>query len=161
MPGVIKSGARDAVQRFRSRSEHSLDPKGRLNIPTRFRDVLRERYSENLVVTNWKNCLRAYPVPEWEALEEKLLNEGKTQANIGKFVRYLISGVTECPLDKQGRILLPPTLRTELGIARDVVLVGMLEHFEIWDKVAWEEEARHTRETFEEFNDGLSALGIF
>ncbi|WP_240193335.1 division/cell wall cluster transcriptional repressor MraZ [Desulfobulbus alkaliphilus] len=152
---------RNTVQRFRSRSEHTLDPKGRLNIPARFRDVLRERYSENLIVTNWKNCLRAYPVPEWEALEEKLLNEGKTQANMGKFVRYVIAGVTECPLDKQGRILLPPTLRADLGIDKDVVLVGMLEHFEIWDKAAWDEEARHTRETFEEFNNGLSALGIF
>ncbi len=148
------------MQRFRSRSEHSLDPKGRLNIPTRFRDVLRSEYSETLIVTNWQKCLRAYPVPEWEALEEKLLDQGRMQPNFGKFVRYVISGVSECSLDKQGRILLPPTLRSEFGIDKEVVLVGMLQHFEIWDKIAWEEEARHTRDTFEEFNPGLSALGI-
>jgi MraZ protein len=131
-----------------------------LNIPTRFRDVLRTEYSETLIVTNWQKCLRAYPVPEWEALEEKLLDQGRMQPNFGKFVRYVISGVSECSLDKQGRILLPPTLRSEFGIDKEVVLVGMLQHFEIWDKAAWEEEAQHTRDTFEEFNPGLSALGI-
>jgi len=155
------SRKRNTVQRFRSRSEHNLDPKGRLNIPARFRDVLREQYdTEMLIVTNWQQCLRAYPVPEWEALEEKLLDQGRMQPNFGKFVRYIIAGVSECPLDKQGRILLPPTLRTDLNIDKDVVLVGMLQHFEIWDKNAWEEETRHTRETFEEFSAGLSALGI-
>ncbi|MBV5316805.1 MAG: division/cell wall cluster transcriptional repressor MraZ [Desulfobulbaceae bacterium] len=149
------------MQRFRSHSEHSLDPKGRLNIPARFRDVLREQYdSEMLIVTNWQQCLRAYPVREWEALEEKLLDQGRMQPNFGKFVRYLIAGVSECPLDKQGRILLPPTLRAGFSIDKDVILVGMLQHFEIWDKNAWEQETRHTRETFEEFSAGLSALGI-
>lgn len=154
-------GARSAVQRFRSHSEHSLDPKGRLNIPTRFRDVLREQYnSEMLIVTHWQKCLRAYPVAEWEALEETLLAQGKNQPDFGRFVRYLIAGVSECPLDKQGRILLPPALRSGLGIEKDVVVVGMLQHFEIWDKNAWEEETRHTRETFGDFSAGLSALGI-
>ena len=149
------------MQRFRSHSDHSLDPKGRLNIPARFRDVLREQYaSETLIVTNWQQCLRAYPVREWEALEEKLLDQGRMQSNFSKFVRYLIAGVSECPLDKQGRILLPPTLRAGFAIDKEVVLVGMLQHFEIWDKNAWEEETRHTRETFEEFSVGLSALGI-
>ncbi len=113
-----------------------------------------------LIVTNWHKCLRAYPVPEWEALEEKLLDQGRMQPNFGNFVRYIIAGVSECSLDKQGRILLPPTLRAEANIDKEVVLVGMLQHFEIWDKQAWEEEARHTRETFEEFSSGLSALGI-
>jgi MraZ protein len=132
-----------------------------LNIPARFRDVLREQYnSEMLIVTNWQKCLRAYPVAEWEALEEKLLDQGKTQPDFGRFVRYLIAGVSECPVDKQGRILLPQTLRTGLGIDKEVALVGMLQHFEIWDKHAWDEETRHTRETFGDFSVGLSALGI-
>lgn len=123
--------------------------------------MLREQYgAETLMVTNWKKCLRAYPVPEWEALEEKLLDQGRMQTNFGEFVRYIIGGVSECSLDKQGRILLLPTLRTDVNIDKDVVLVGMLQHFEIWDKNAWEEETRHTRENFEEFSVGLSALGI-
>lgn len=149
------------MQRFRSHSEHCLDPKGRLNIPARFRDVLKEQYnSEMLIVTNWQKCLRAYPMAEWEALEEKLLDQGRMQPDFGRFVRYLIAGVTECPVDKQGRILLPPSLRTGMGLDKDVVLAGMLQHFEIWDKAAWDEETRHTRETFGDFSAGLSALGI-
>lgn len=149
------------MQRFRSRSEHTLDPKGRLIIPARFRDVLREEYSENLIITNWQKCLRAYPLPEWEVLEEKLLDPATQQSNFGRMVRYLVSGVTECPLDKQGRILLPLQLRGELGIGKDIVLVGMLRHFEIWDKEAWEEETRATRDNFETFQEGLAALGVF
>jgi MraZ protein len=149
------------VNRFRSRSEHSLDSKGRLIIPTRFRDVLIAEYTETLIVTNWEKCLRAYPVAEWEALEEKLLGQGRMQQGFGDFVRYVISGVAECPLDKQGRILLPPTLRSEFNIDKDVVLNGMLQHFEIWDKDAWAEETRRTREKFGDFSPGLSALGIF
>ena len=146
--------------RFRSRSEHTLDPKGRLNIPSRFREVLRETYTESLVVTNWGKNLRAYPVAEWKILEEKLRTQGNTQPGFDRFVRYVISGVTECTLDKQGRILLPASLRSEQGISKDVVLNGMLQHFEIWDKTAWQNEVRRTQEDFESFQSGLSSLGI-
>lgn len=146
--------------RFRSRSEHSLDAKGRLNIPSRFREVLREVYTETLVVTNWQKSLKAFPVEEWERLEEKLINEGRVQPGMGDFVRYVISGVTVCSLDKQGRILLPPTLRSEFGIDKEVVLNGMLENFEIWDKSAWQLETQRTRERFTDFGPGLTSLGI-
>lgn len=146
--------------RFRSRSEHALDSKGRLNIPARFREVLREMYTETLVVTNWEKCLRAYPVAEWEELEEKLIDQGRMQPGFGDFVRYVISGVTECSLDKQGRILLPVSLRSEFDIEKEVVLNGMLHHFEIWDKAAWDEQTRRTRESFADFSSGLSSLGI-
>lgn len=146
--------------RFRSRSEHTLDTKGRLNIPSRYREVLRDVYTEAVIVTNWRKSLKAFPVAEWENLEEKLLNEGRMQPGMGNFVRYVISGVTECPLDKQGRILLPPTLRNEFGIDKEVVLNGMLDHFEIWDKSAWQLETQQTREKFPDFEAGLSSLGI-
>ncbi|XCN74191.1 MAG: division/cell wall cluster transcriptional repressor MraZ [Candidatus Electrothrix aestuarii] len=146
--------------RFRSRSEHILDAKGRLNIPTRFREVLSEVYSNALIVTNWQKSLKAYPVAEWETLEEKLLTQGRSQPGMSAFIRYVISGVIECSLDKQGRILLPGSLRNEFGISKDVVLNGMLDHFEIWDKGAWQNEVRRTREDFTSFREGLSSLGI-
>ena len=152
------------MQRFRGQSEHSLDPRGRLNIPARFRDVLREQYdSDTLIATHWKNCLKVYPLASWEAAEEKLIrqvDEGNMPKDFGRFVRYLIAGVTECPLDKQGRILIPPTLRDGLNIGRDVMLNGMLHHFEIWDKAAWQEEAKSARESFEEFSAGLAIMGM-
>ena len=146
--------------RFRSRTEHSLDAKGRLNIPSRFREVLRELYDETVVVTNWDKCIRAYPVDEWEQVEEKLMNDGRKQPGMARFVRYVISGVTECSLDKQGRILLPQNLRTEFGIGKEVVLNGMLHHFEIWNKEDWQLETRSARENFHDFDAGLESLGI-
>lgn len=146
--------------RFRSRSEHTLDAKGRLNIPTRFREVLRQKYTDALIVTNWKKSLRAYPVSEWRKLENTLVNEAPKQLGMSDFVRYVISGVSVCTLDKQGRILLPNTLRTEFNIANEVVLNGMLDHFEIWDKGAWIEQTRETRAKFNDFEQGLASLGI-
>ncbi len=146
--------------RFRSRSEHTLDSKGRLNIPSRFREVLRDAYTDALIVTAWDKCLRAYPVAEWERVEEKLLNDAPGVAGMSDFVRYVISGVSECSLDKQGRILLPGSLRTELGFGKEVVLNGVLKHFEIWDKTAWLDEIRRTRDKFKDFEQPLSTLGI-
>jgi MraZ protein len=147
--------------RFRSRSEHSLDDKGRLNFPTRFREVLRQTGSPTLMVAPWKSHLRAYPLAEWEALETKLLREGGSQTGIASFVRYVVGGVVECGLDRQGRILLPGELRLDAGLARDVVLTGMIDWVEIWDKDAWYAENRATRDTFDRHEASLSQLGIF
>ncbi len=158
MAGKVKK--KDTGPRFRSRSEHTLDPKGRLNIPTRFREVLRDSYTEGLVVTNWGKSLKAFPVSEWVKVEDKLRNQAPSLTGFSDFVRYVISGVVECSLDKQGRILLPGTLRSEFGIGNEVVLNGMLDHFEIWDKDAWIDETRRTRDKFKDFEQGLSSLGI-
>lgn len=146
--------------RFRSRSEHTLDTKGRLNIPSRFRDVLQDHDNEILMVTNWHKCLKAFPVQVWERIETTLLVQGKKQPGMDSFRRYVISGVAECSPDKQGRILLPPTLRADFDLKKDVVLNGMLDHFEIWDKTAWERERKLTRDKFSDFEQSLSALGI-
>ena len=151
---------KSSTSRFRSRSEHTLDSKGRLNIPTRFRDVLQGHYQEKLMVTNWHKCLKAFPAKVWEQIETTLLVQGKKQPRMDSFRRYIISGVADCTLDKQGRILLPPTLRTDFDLKKDVVLNGMLDHFEIWDKTAWEEERKQTRDKFSDFEQSLSALGI-
>lgn len=147
--------------RFRGQSEHSLDLKGRLNIPSRFREVLQQQYaSDTLIVTRWIKCLKAYPIPVWEEMEEKMTQRLEDGSLKPKFVRYLLAGVNECPLDRQGRILLPPALRAEMEIGKDVMLNGMLKNFEIWDKGAWQEEALGAQESFEEFNTGLAVLGM-
>ena len=146
--------------RFLSRSEHTLDSKGRLNIPSRFREVLRNVYTEQLVVTNWEKSLKVYPLDAWKKVEDKLIKKARSLPGFGDFVRYVISGVVECSLDKQGRILLPGTIRSEFGIGTEVVLNGMLDHFEIWDKGAWADETRRTRDKFKDFEEGLSSLGI-
>ena len=147
--------------RFRSRSEHVMDAKGRLSFPSRFRDVLDQFESDTLMVTCWGKHLRAFPVSEWELLETKLLTEGKEQPGMASFVRLIVSGVTECNLDKQGRILLPASLRNEINMKKEVVLTGMLDWVEIWDKEAWIAEHQATQAKFEDFEEKLSNLGIF
>lgn len=151
--GIIKS-------RFRSRSEHSLDPKGRLNVPTRFREVLHQYGSADLMITSWGSHLRAYPASEWQIIEDKLLSKGREEANLAGFIRHVVSGISECSLDKQGRLLIPAPLRAEVGISKDVVLNGMLEFVEIWDKDAWLAEFSRTREQFDQYSTSLAKLGI-
>ena len=146
--------------RFRSRTEHTLDAKGRLNFPSRFREVLRQNGSEVLMVAPWNSHLRAYPVAEWEALETKLLTQGGEQPGIASFVRYVVGGVAECNLDKQGRILLPADLRSDAGLTKEVILTGMLDWVEIWDKEASLAEIQTTRGNFESHNASLAKLGI-
>ncbi|MBC8208246.1 MAG: division/cell wall cluster transcriptional repressor MraZ [Desulfobulbaceae bacterium] len=149
------------VSRFRGRSEHVLDVKGRLNFPSRFREVLQQYESEQLMVTSWGSHLRAFPATEWETLEDKLLAKGREQPGLTSFVRLVVSGVTPCLPDRQGRILMPPTLRSETRIVKEVVLTGMLDYVEIWDKDAWLIETQATRENFADYNESLAKLGIF
>ncbi len=145
--------------RFRSRTVHTLDEKGRLNLPTRFREVMRQSGSDILMVAPWKTHLRAFRLPEWEALETKLLTQGGEQGII-KFVRYVVGGVVECVVDKQGRIRIPPDLRLDAKLSREVVLTGMMDWFEISDKDSTETEIEDTRDNFENYQVGLSKLGV-
>ncbi|MEE4167066.1 MAG: division/cell wall cluster transcriptional repressor MraZ [Desulfocapsaceae bacterium] len=152
----------DAIKsRFRGRSEHALDPKGRLNFPSRFKDVLQHYGSEMLMVTSWGEHLRVFPASEWQIFEDKLLTKGREEPNLAGFIRHVVSGVSECSLDKQGRLLIPAFLRSEAGIARDVVLNGMLEFVEIWNQKAWVIESDKTRENLAQYGSSLAKLGIY
>lgn len=152
----------DIKNRFRSSSEHTLDGKGRLNFPSRFRDVLNQYDSKVLMVAPWgRSHLRAYPLSEWESFEDTLLTEGKRQKDIAKFMRYIVSSVVECSLDKQGRILLPQRLRVEANLDREVVLLGTINRVEIWDRETWNKENQATSENFEEFDEQFVEMGIF
>jgi MraZ protein len=114
------------------------------------------------MVAPWaKTHLRAFPIPEWETFENTLMTEGRKQKGSARIIRYVVGGVAECPLDKQGRILLPQYLRGEANLDREVVLVGMLSHVEIWDKALWEQENEATSEHFDEFDEQFAEMGIF
>lgn len=142
---------------FRGRSEHGLDSKGRLSIPARFREILRAKYEEErLIVTNLPECLVAYPLDEWRKLEEEFTRMKFAPPEVLSFQRYFIAGAMECPIDSHGRILIPNNLREEAAIERDVVLSGMLNHFEIWSKVRLEGELRKARDNFESFSRVIS-----
>ncbi len=155
--GIVKS----PVNHFRGRSEHALDEKGRLNIATRFREVLRRQYDERLMITPWHNCLKAYPLPQWEEMEMTLRAEGKKNPNMVKLIRFMVGGVVECSLDKQGRVLLPPNLRTDCAIDKEVVVNGMITYFEIWDKNTWEADNKPSGDNFQNFEQTLIELGLF
>jgi MraZ protein len=145
--------------RFRSRTEHTLDAKGRLNFPSRFREVLRQLGSETLMLAPWGNHLRAYPVSEWEELETKLLTQGG-ENQVGDFFRYVVGGVVECVPDKQGRILIPPDLRNHLKMEKDVVVTGMISWVEIWDKETWSAVTKATLENLPAHGANLAKMGI-
>lgn len=113
------------------------------------------------MVAPWGNThLRVFPIPEWEEFENTLMTEGRRQKGMARLMRYIVGSVAECPLDKQGRILLPQYLREEAKLQKEVVLVGMLSHVEIWDKDRWKEEYENTGDRFSEFDDQFAEMGI-
>ncbi|WP_022853400.1 division/cell wall cluster transcriptional repressor MraZ [Thermodesulfatator atlanticus] len=145
--------------RFRGRSAHNLDNKGRLSIPARFREVLKHRYGNaTLIMTNTPECLHVYPWSEWQALEEKLSNSPFDPPELRLFKRYFLGSAEECQPDRQGRILIPAHLREEVGIEREVVLLGMLNYFEIWSPERLEKEFKRVRENFGELSASVANI---
>jgi MraZ protein len=119
---------------FNGESNHSVDTKGRLIIPTRFRDELGDEFK---VTRGLDGCLFVFPIGEWQAFEEKLRALPLTQSNARRFTRFFVAGAQTCELDRQGRVLLPATLREFAGLEKDVVVTGMINRVEIWDKARW------------------------
>ena len=153
--------SKEIEKKFRSRSEHTLDDKGRMNFPSRFRQVISSHDSNILMVTIWGKHLRAYPMKEWEKLENKLHTQGREQPGLVSFVRLVVSASTKCTLDKQGRLLIPLSLRNEAKIEKDVVLTGMVDWVEIWGKDAWAVEHQTALDNFDNYEESLAKLGIF
>lgn len=145
---------------FRGRYIHTIDAKGRTSIPARFREVIAESGDSRLVLTNFDRCLVAYSIEEWEKLERKAAALPQMKKEVKAFHRYFVSGATECEIDGQGRILVPPTLREYAQLEKDIVLVGLLRKFEIWSLPVWEEEFKKAQAAFEESGDALGDLGF-
>ncbi len=144
---------------FRGRSKHTLDDKGRLAIPARFKEVLGSKNDNCLVLTNHFNCLWAFARDDWRLIEEKAASLSLFDQAVSTYRRYFISGAQECPI-KQGRITIPPDLREIAGLKKDLVLVGELKLFEIWERERWEKEFERVMESFPEVSQSLSELGI-
>jgi len=144
---------------FRGRSKHVLDEKGRLAIPARFREVLQTKTNHILVLTNHDNCLWAFAQDEWKTIEENAARMPQLDHAVNTYLRYFISGAQECVI-KQGRITIPPDLREISGLKKEVVLVGGLKLFEIWDRERWEEEFERAKRNFPQVSQSLQGLGI-
>jgi len=145
---------------FRGRYHHQVDAKGRLSVPSRFREALSSNYDERLIITNFDECLWAYPVPEWQKLERKVGELPQFMDEVKALQRAFVSAAVECSLDAQGRILIPPTLRTYADFDKDVVIVGMTHKFEIWSKQRWDDAFRNAELKLESMGSRLAELGL-
>jgi MraZ protein len=150
---------------FRGISSINLDPKGRLTIPTRYREELQECFDRQLVVTvavddrcvGEAGCLWLYPLPEWEKLEQTISKLPTLNKMAGKLRRFVIGNASECEMDSQGRLLLPEKLREFAGMEKHIVLVGQLNKFEIWNESAWQAKEQEWLDGSD--NEGLEELG--
>ena len=145
---------------FRGRFQHTIDPKGRLSIPAKFRDVLA-RFDGVLIVVPNDNSIEVHPLEEWERLETRINEKSQFDPDVRKIGRLYISRAKEVALDNVGRILLPPDSRTEGGLQRDVTLLGPGRmFFEIWDRVRFEEYERTNGDGLPSLFEKLSLLGV-
>lgn len=125
---------------FRGVNHLTLDAKGRMAMPSRYRDRLVQRCDGQMVVTvDPDHCLLLYPLPEWEEIERKLVRLPSLNPAARRLQRLLIGHATECELDGHGRILVPPPLREFAHLDRRVVLIGQGNKFELWDEGTWTE----------------------
>lgn len=141
---------------FYGEYEHSLDNKGRLIIPSKFREVSKENYIEKFFITRGLDgCLFMFPEDEWKAQEAKFKSLSFTKAEARKFNRIYFSGACEAVPDKQGRILFPKYLKEFAGIKRDIVIIGVSNRIEIWSREKWNEFYKSSKDRFEEISEGL------
>jgi len=137
--------------------QHTVDSKGRVIVPVKFREELGNVF---VMTRGLDKCLFVYPIAEWEILEAKLKALPMTRADARSFVRFFFSGATECELDKQGRILIPTTLRGYAQLERDCVVLGVSNRVEIWSDTLWQSYAGKAEESFAEIAEGLVDLSI-
>ncbi len=122
------------VEMFIGEYRHSLDDKGRVIVPSKYRDKLGETF---VLTKGLDGCLFIYTLPEWSIFEQKLRSLPLTSTNARKFVRFFLSGAIECNTDKQGRILIPVNLRNYSEMLKDIVFVGMSNRIEVWSDQKW------------------------
>lgn len=140
---------------FMSEYNHTVDAKGRLIIPAKFRDTLGEEF---VVSKGMDGCLFVYANEDWNAFEQKLTSLPLINKEARQFARFFLAGAASVELDKQGRILLPAGLREFAGLDKDVVLVGVGSRIEIWSKEKWESMNMDT--DMDDITAAMEGLGL-
>jgi MraZ protein len=136
---------------------HSVDSKGRLAIPAKF----RMRLGEGAIVTRGLDgCLVIYPAQEWQEYAAKLDKLPSTQSEVRDFKRFIFSGATECEFDRQGRVLIPVFLREYAGLEETAVVIGQYSKIEIWSQAHWEAKRPKNEEGGEPIAERLASLGL-
>ena len=137
---------------FMGEYQHSVDAKGRLIVPAKFREALGETF---VVTRGLDNCLFGYPMNEWRKLEEKLKGLPMTKKDTRAFARFFFSGATEVEIDKQGRINIPTTLMQHAHLVKECVVLGVSNRIEIWAKDAWETYFSESEQSFNEIAENM------
>ena len=144
---------------FRGATKITLDDKGRMVMPTRYREQITERAQGKLVVTvDRDRCLLIYPLPEWDLIESKLMSLPTLHAQARRLQRLMVGHATDVELDGHGRMLLPPELRVYAGLERRGMLIGQGNRFELWDETLWGERLDEWRKTEQAATDLPSEL---
>lgn len=136
---------------------HTLDTKGRMAMPAKFRDKLT---AGAIITRGIDNCLFVFANPEWEELVKKLMALPLAQSNSRAFVRLMLAGATDVSLDAQGRILIPDYLRKYAGLKKDTTVAGLYNRIEVWDRDAWQTYKTKAETSSQEIAEQLSDLGI-
>lgn len=135
---------------------HNLDKKNRIILPARFRDAITEKGVEKLYITRGLDeCLFVFTQHEWKALEAKYRALEVTKGEVRKFNRMFFGGAMECVLDKQWRILIPQYLKEQAGLSKNIMIIGVSDRIEIWDKKKWDDFYKTTSENYEEIAERL------
>ncbi|HHY21131.1 MAG TPA: division/cell wall cluster transcriptional repressor MraZ [Bacilli bacterium] len=137
---------------FMGEYRHSIDEKGRLIIPAKFRQELGETF---VITRGLERCLFVYPLSEWGTLESKLKNLPFTKKDARAFTRFFFSGATDCELDKQGRVTISSVLREYATIQKECVIIGVSNRVEVWSKDIWEQYVSESEESFSEIAENL------
>ena len=140
---------------FMGEYNHTIDAKGRLIIPAKFREVLGDEF---VVTKGMDGCLFVFDNSEWQAFAEKLRSLPMIDKEVRQFTRFFLAGAASVEVDKQGRILLPSVLRDFAGIIKDTVLIGVGSRIEIWSKDRW--EGTVTYQDMDEISTHMVELGI-
>jgi MraZ protein len=139
---------------FSGRFDHAIDDKGRVSIPARFRDLLQREGHDRLFITNFyysrERCLELYPPAEWEKFVAQVSSRNRFDPVVQKFETFYIGGAFEVPVDRQGRILIPPRLRDFAGLSREVTFSALRDHFQLWDKPVLERVLRATEDELQD-----------
>ena len=144
---------------FRGRFAHTVDSKGRVSIPAGFRVELQRRSDRAPILTNAHQCLYLYAHEDWTAFEQRLVGLSSVNPNYDAFRRFFISGASECSVDNQGRLLIPPVLREDADLKREVMIAGVGERIEIWDKPRFDAEIARTKARYSEIASEVAKLG--
>jgi len=149
---------------FRGANKVTLDAKGRMVMPTRYRERLLERCQGRIVITvDRDQCLLLYPLPDWEEIERKLMRLPTLNEQARRLQRLMVGYASDVELDGHGRVLLPPKLREFAHLDRNAVLIGQGSRFELWDEKRWDEsrdEWLQAEETAELLPPELGSLSL-